>query len=443
MTKSINILQHLLKMKYIYASSFQALVQQFLVNKSSSACLYHFQTNFSLTLTSSALMFAVRTDSGRGGRQSRSCTNCQLPTEGTSELLIRMNSFNEASESPELWSPAHPQSTFLTSAAPPFAFSQQATDTALNAILIVVLFIIMVSLGCTMEIAKITAHLRKPKSIAIAVVTQYGIMPLTAFVLGKLFQLGPAESLAILICGCCPGGNLSNIFSLALNGDMNLSIIMTTCSTLLAIVLMPLLLYLYSGGLYEGDLEGKVPFKGIITSLALTLIPCATGIILNERKPQYSSFIIKTGMVVLLLSSIAIIILSVANVGSSIRAIVSPSLLGSSALMPFVGFLLGYILSALFKLNEGCRRTVCVETGCQNVQLCSTILKVTFTPEIIGPLYLFPLLYLIFQLGEGLLLVLLFRIYDRMRNLNGKYCLAPAFPTLSSSNHICLPIIAN
>ncbi|XP_014797377.1 PREDICTED: sodium/bile acid cotransporter isoform X2 [Calidris pugnax] len=300
-----------------------------------------------------------------------------------------MNKTTGASESPELWSPDHVQSTSLTSVAPPFG--QQATDKALNVILIVVLFIIMVSLGCTMEIAKITTHLRKPKGVAIAVMAQYGVMPLTAFLLGKLFQLDATESLAILICGCCPGGNLSNIFSLALRGDMNLR------------------------GLYEGDLEGKVPYKGIITSLVLMLIPCAIGIILNEKKPQYTGFIIKAGMVVLLLSSAAIIVLSVASVGSSIMVVFSPSLLGSSALMPFIGFLLGYVLSAVFKLNDRCRRTVCMETGCQNVQLCSTILKVAFAPEIIGPLYFFPLLYLLFQLGEGLLLVLVFRIHDGLK----------------------------
>ncbi|NWW45849.1 NTCP protein, partial [Pedionomus torquatus] len=315
-------------------------------------------------------------------------------------------------------SPGHGQSTSLTNVAP--SFGQQATDKALNVILIVVLFVIMVSLGCTMEIAKITTHLRKPKGVAIAVMAQYGIMPLTAFVLGKLFQLGATESLAILICGCCPGGNLSNIFSLALRGDMSLSIVMTTCSTVLAIGLMPLLLYLYSRGLYEGDLEGKVPYKEIITSLVLMLIPCAIGIILNEKKPQYTGFIIKTGMVVLLLSSAAIIVLSVASVGSSIMVVFSPSLLGSSALMPFIGFLMGYVLSAVFKLSNRCRRTVCMETGCQNVQLCSTILKVAFTPEIIGPLYFFPLLYLLFQLGEGLLLILVFRIHERLKKPNGK-----------------------
>ncbi|KAM6074518.1 hepatic sodium/bile acid cotransporter [Chlamydotis macqueenii] len=332
-----------------------------------------------------------------------------------------MNKTEGAFESPELWSPGRTQSTSLTSVAPPLAFSQQAMDKVLNVILIVVLFVIMVSLGCTMEIAKVVTHLRKPKGVAIAVMAQYGVMPLTAFVLGKLFQLGATESLAILIRGYCPGGNLSNIFSLALRGDMNLSNVMTTCSTVLAVGLMPLLLYLYSGGLYEGHLEGKVPYKGIITSLVLMLIPCAIGIILNEKKPQYTGFTIKAGMVVLLLSSAAIIVLSVANVGSSIMVVFSPSLVGSSALMPCIGFLLGYVLSAVFKLNDRCRRTVCMEAGCQNVQLCSTILKVAFAPEIIGPLYFFPLLYLLFQLGEGLLLILVFRIYDRIKKPNGKY----------------------
>lgn len=88
--------------------------------------------------------------------------------------------------------------------------------------LIVILFITLVSLGCTMEISKIKNHLTKPKGVAIAVMAQYGIMPLTAFCLAKLFRLGYMESLSVLICGCCPGGNISNIFTLALQGDMNL-----------------------------------------------------------------------------------------------------------------------------------------------------------------------------------------------------------------------------
>uniref|UniRef100_A0A8C8B4V7 Solute carrier family 10 member 1 n=1 Tax=Otus sunia TaxID=257818 RepID=A0A8C8B4V7_9STRI len=297
--------------------------------------------------------------------------------------------------------------------------SSRLMDKVLNVILIVVLFIIMVSLGRTMEIAKITTHLRKCKGMAIAVMAQYGIMPLTAFILGKLFQLGATESLAVLICGCCPGRNLSNIFSLALRGDMNPSIVMTTCSTV----------WTNASG------SGKVPYKGIVTSLVLMLIPCVISIILNEKKPHYTGFIIKAGMVVVLLSSAAIIVLSVANVGSGIMVVFSSSLLEPFALMPFIGFLLGYIHSAVFQLDDRYHCN-CKVGSCQNIQLCSTILKVTFAPEIISPLHFFPLLYLLFQLGEGLLLILIFRIHARIKKPNGKYkCTAerdppPAIPLM-------------
>lgn len=68
---------------------------------------------------------------------------------------------------------------------------------------------------------------------------------------------------------------------------------MTTCSTLLALALMPLLLYLYTKDLYHGNLETKVPYKGIVISLVMTLIPCALGIFLNEKKPRCARLLVK------------------------------------------------------------------------------------------------------------------------------------------------------
>lgn len=100
-----------------------------------------------------------------------------------------MNKTKGTSESPELWSPDRTQGTSLATVAPSFAVSWKAMDKALNVILIVVIFVVMVSLGCTKEIAKITAHLREPKGVAVAIMAQYGIMPLTAFIWDKLFQL--------------------------------------------------------------------------------------------------------------------------------------------------------------------------------------------------------------------------------------------------------------
>lgn len=38
----------------------------------------------------------------------------------------------------------------------------------------------------------------------------------------QVFELSDIRAMVVLICGCCPGGNLSNILSLGLCGDMNL-----------------------------------------------------------------------------------------------------------------------------------------------------------------------------------------------------------------------------
>ncbi|XP_024293204.1 sodium/bile acid cotransporter isoform X2 [Oncorhynchus tshawytscha] len=223
-------------------------------------------------------------------------------------------------------------------------------DMAISGITIISLFITMVSLGCTMEISKIKAHILKPKGVAIAVVAQFGIMPLTAFSLAKIFQLGAIEAVTVLICGCCPGGNLSNIFALALKGDMNLSIVMTTCSTVLALGMMPLLLFLYCHGF--NNLENAVPYTGITIALIMTLVPCAIGIAINHRVPQYSQIIIKVGLSILLIATVAIGVMSGISIGGTVRVLLSPQLMAVAALMPLTGYLLGYLMSTIFKVNH-------------------------------------------------------------------------------------------
>lgn len=49
-----------------------------------------------------------------------------------------------------------------------------------------------------------------------------------------------------------------------------------------------------------------------------------------------------------------------------------------------------------------------METGCQNIQLCSSILKLAFPPEVIGVLFMFPLVYAALQIIEASVLIVLF-----------------------------------
>uniref|UniRef100_H9G9V9 Solute carrier family 10 member 1 n=1 Tax=Anolis carolinensis TaxID=28377 RepID=H9G9V9_ANOCA len=293
----------------------------------------------------------------------------------------------------------------LTNSSFPLVLYGTAINHALTGLAMVFVFIIMFSGGCKMEISKIKVHILKPKGVVMAAVSQFGIM------LSKIFRLAPMEALTVFICGCCPGGTLSNILTLASKGDMNLSIVMTGCSSLLALGMMPLLLYLYTKGSYDNNLEGKVPFKDIVLSLFMTLIACALGIILNEKKPKYARLLNKVGVLLMLLLTIPITVLSVISLGDNIfLVILSPRLVGTSVLLPFFGFSLGYILSAYFNFNE----------------------LIAFPADVIGPLFFFPGLYLIFQVGEGLLLVVIFRNRGNTKEPNGKNHFPPSFYMASS-----------
>lgn len=54
-----------------------------------------------------------------------------------------------------------------------------------------------------------------------------------------------------------------------------------------------------------------------------------------------------------------------------------------------------------------------METGCKNIQLCITVLKLAIAPEVIGLLFLFPMVYGTLQLIEASVLIVLFRCNER------------------------------
>lgn len=66
---------------------------------------------------------------------------------------------------------------------------------------------------------------------------------------------------------------------------------MTTCSSVAALAMMPLLLYIFSRGM--NHLEAAVPYGSIMTTLVLTLVPCAIGILINHHKPNYATLVKK------------------------------------------------------------------------------------------------------------------------------------------------------
>ncbi|CAK8686530.1 unnamed protein product [Clavelina lepadiformis] len=285
---------------------------------------------------------------------------------------------------------------------------------AIDAILVVVAIQTMLGLGCTMDISLIKEHLLQPMGIGIAAACQFGIMPLVAFLLAKIFGLDKVAALAVIVTSSCPGGNLSNLLTYFFYGDMNLSILMSTISTILALGFMPLCIFLYGSSWIEVSSIGRmIPFGGIILTLVMTLFPVMIGMAIKSRYENIANTILKISLFSVGVSFIGLMTLSGILFGTSIFTAISGKTYVIAFVLPLLGYGFGYLLATGFRLPDASRRTIAIETGCQNSQLSSTILKMAFAKELMGAYFLFPIYYALFQALEGIGLILIFRAYRR------------------------------
>ena len=160
-------------------------------------------------------------------------------------------------------------------------------------LLVAMVFVIMFGLGSGLTPRDFRLAIRRPWGLIIGWVTQFGIMPLLAFTLiaTLLFQL-PMEyaapvALGALLMGSVPAGTTSNIFAYFSKGNLALSVIMTTNSTIWALLMTPLVLTFYGMLLFADDEQFQIPITNIVATLFLLLIPVVFGMLLREIQREH------------------------------------------------------------------------------------------------------------------------------------------------------------
>ncbi|XP_015279478.1 PREDICTED: ileal sodium/bile acid cotransporter [Gekko japonicus] len=280
--------------------------------------------------------------------------------------------------------------------------SNRILSLILSTVLTIMLAMVMFSMGCNVELQKFLGHIKRPWGIMVGFLCQFGIMPLTGFVLALAFNVLPIQAVAVIIMGCCPGGTASNILAYWVDGDMDLSISMTTCSTLLAMGMMPLCLFIYTKIWTDYD-SLLIPYDSIATSLVALVVPVSLGIYVKNRWPAKAKIILKFGSI-----TGGILIVLIAVVGGILYKgswTITPQLWIVGTIFPAAGYSLGFFLARLAGQPWHRCRTVALETGMQNTQLCTTIVQLSFSPEQLALMFTFPLIYSIFQLTfAGLIL---------------------------------------
>lgn len=234
------------------------------------------------------------------------------------------------------------------------------------------LMIVMFGMGLTLRLEDFVIVFRRPKDIITGCIAQFTVMPLLAFVLGKGFHLEAGLLAGVILVGTCPGGTASNVMTYLSNGDVPLSVGMTSVNTLLSPFLTPMITFLLLRTTVRVDVASM--FFSIIK---VVIIPILVGFIVNRFWGKYKEKISD----VLPFVSVAAITLIVAAVVSHnagrIRetgAIVFVVVILHNILGYAVGFVLGKILNLPMKK----KKALAIEIGMQNSGLATSLAGTAF-----------------------------------------------------------------
>lgn len=231
----------------------------------------------------------------------------------------------------------------------------------------VMLGVIMLGMGITLSFEDFRRVLALPRQVLAGVVLQFTVMPFAGFAVAWSFGLEPGLAVGLILVACCPGGTASNVISYLARADVALSVTMTMVSTLVAIVLTPVLTGWLAGVFIEIDRWNL--FREMI---AVVLLPVVAGVLMNRYLPRatrratvFSPFV-SVLFVVLIVSGI------IARSKPLIEAHADVLLLAVFTLHA-AGFGLGYLLSKTLRLSEASARTISIEVGMQNSGLGASL----------------------------------------------------------------------
>lgn len=238
----------------------------------------------------------------------------------------------------------------------------------------ILLGIVMFGMGMTLKLDDFKLILQHPKGVIIGIVSQFVVMPLLAFALAKIFNLPPEIAVGVILVGCCPGGTSSNVMTFLAKGNTALSVTITSCTTLLAPFVTPALIYLLASEWLP------VSFMAMFMSvIKVVLIPIVLGIVAQFL---FRPIVEKSIDILPTVSVIAIVMIVAAVVSGSRDKILETGLIIFAIVILHngLGYLIGFLVAKLFKLQYDDQKAISIEVGMQNSGLGAQLAMAHFDP---------------------------------------------------------------
>jgi BASS family bile acid:Na+ symporter len=266
----------------------------------------------------------------------------------------------------------------------------------------VFVLIIMFGLGAGLTPKDFTLALRRPWGLVIGWLTQFGIMPLTVYVLivTVLLPFSSTEdillvALGALIMGSVPAGTTSNLFTYFSKGNLALSVTMTVNSTLWAFVMTPAMLFIYSNFLGL-DESLSVEFGELALVIFGLIVPVGLGMLVRRLSANVGAVLELIGGVFGLIFIPFLIIIWVPRNWELLMTTEWPTYVVAIG-MGLVGITVAYYLAKLIRVHPMNARTISLETGINNGPLAIAVIVAVYIDNPgVDQILLVPALYSLF-----------------------------------------------
>ncbi|KAL5562214.1 hypothetical protein UlMin_031961 [Ulmus minor] len=229
---------------------------------------------------------------------------------------------------------------------------------------------IMLSIGIKLSIDDFALAFKQPLPLSVGFISQYVLKPALGVLIARAFGMSQMFYAGFVLTSCVAGAQLSSYASFLSKGDVALSILLTSFTTIASVIFTPLLTGLLIGSV--------VPVDAVAMSksiLQVVLVPVTLGLVLNTyAKPVVAVLQPVMPLVAMICTSLCI--------GSPLainRAqILSPE--GFRLVFPIfafhaVAFTVGYWVSKIpiLRQEEEVSRTISLCTGMQSSTLAGLL----------------------------------------------------------------------
>lgn len=203
-------------------------------------------------------------------------------------------------------------------------------------------------------------------------VAQFTVMPLLAFMLGKVFGLETALLAGVILVGTCPGGTSSNVITYMSKGNVALSVGMTSVNTLLSPVLTPAITYLLLRTSVNVDVWAMC-----LSILQVVILPIALGFVVNRFAGKFVARAVELLPVVSVIA-ICLIVATVVSHNAGKIMTTGAIVFVVVILHNLLGYACGFGIGKLFRMDLAKTKALTVEIGMQNSGLASSLAATSF-----------------------------------------------------------------